>query len=384
MLLDDKEWDLVRCLVTDHLTGTPDPDRTLERYFPGEVADWPFSQDPARYAATVVESAQLASLSDPHPLSIRLLQALLSIPAIKGSIQQPQVQGFLDRLLSAKELLDVCDPFRALILPGTGESFIDRTQTRALLALLAEPDPAKPEPIAMRVVGAKGAKNSGTSYTYSFILHLSASRGITPVRVMLSWSSTAEDIVRDLALHVAERGGKPDPVTDSVKQLRYWARWIVLQAARCNPRRRWWFVLDQCDELDPNSDAVELIAQLAVAIRETTGPGLERPRLVLLGYDDRFADLQLPRMQVYTDTVKPVGEAEVRDFFDCVFREIDRTRRPGVAPDDEQIAELVEVAVRRAIEDAEKAEAKGTPYMQALGFAVEEAVNEYNDCATLP
>jgi hypothetical protein len=374
MLLDDEEWDLVRCLVTDHLTDTPDPYRTLERYFPGEVADWPFSQDPARDAATVVESAQMAALSDPHPLSIRLLQALLSIPAIKVSIQQPQVKGFLNRLLSAKELLDAIDPFRVLILPGTGESFIDRAQTRALLALLAEPDPAKPEPIAMRVVGAK---NSGTSHTYSFILHLSASRGITSVRIMLSRSSTAEDIVRDLALYVAEPGVKPDPVTDSMKRLRYWAQWIVRQAARCNPRRRWWFVFDQCDELDPNSDAVELIAQLAVAIREMTGPGLERPRLVLLGYDDRFADLQLPRRQVYKDTVKPVGEAEVRDFFGCVFRDIDRTRRPGVAPDDERIAKLVEVAVRRAVEDAEKAAAAGTPYMQALGFAVEEAVNEY-------
>jgi hypothetical protein len=277
-------------------------------------------------------------------------------------------------LLSAKELLDAIDPFRVLILPGTGESFIDRAQTRALLALLAEPDPAKPEPIAMRVVGAK---NSGTSHTYSFILHLSASRGITSVRIMLSRSSTAEDIVRDLALYVAEPGVKPDPVTDSMKRLRYWAQWIVRQAARCNPRRRWWFVFDQCDELDPNSDAVELIAQLAVAIREMTGPGLERPRLVLLGYDDRFADLQLPRRQVYKDTVKPVGEAEVRDFFGCVFRDIDRTRRPGVAPDDERIAKLVEVAVRRAVEDAEKAAAAGTPYMQALGFAVEEAVNEY-------
>ena len=144
MLLDDNEWDLVRCLVTDHFTGTPDPCRMLERYFPGEVTDWPFSEDPARYAATVVESAQMASLSDPHPLSIRLLQALLSIPAIKVSVQQPQVKGFLDRLLSAKELLDVFDPFRALILPGTGESFIDRAQTRALLALLEHP--TRPSP----------------------------------------------------------------------------------------------------------------------------------------------------------------------------------------------------------------------------------------------
>ncbi len=124
-----------------------------------------------------------------------------------------------------------------------------------------------------------------------------------------------------------------------------------------------------------------MIAQLAVAIREMTGPGLERPRLVLLGYDDRFADLHLPRRQVYKDVVQPVGEAEVRDFFGCVFRDIDRMRRPGVAPNAERIAKLVEVAVRQVVEDAEKAAAAGTPYMQALRFAVEEAIDAY---ATFP
>lgn len=375
MSLDEEEWDLVRCLVIDHLIGTPDPYGTLRMYFPDEVSGWQVSPVPARYAATIVESARRAPMSDPDPLAIRLLRVLLSISAIKVSAQQPQVQGFLDRLLKAKDALDADDPFRALILPRTGESFIDRTQTRTLLASLVRPDPTKPEPVAMRVVGPK---KSGKSYTFSFILHLSEPRGITPVRVMLSRSSTAEDILRELSVPLVGPGEKPDPVTEPMKRLRHWAQWIVSHVERHNPPGSWWFVFDQCNELDPNSDAVEFIAQLAIAIREMTGPRLKRPRLVLLGYCDQLADLQLPRRQVYEDIVKIVSEADLRAFFGCVFREKDETRRPGSAPDEERMAKLVEVTVRHVVEEATTAAAMGTPYMKALGIAAEEAVDVYD------
>lgn len=373
MPLDDNEWDLVTCLVADHLLGSADPYGELKTYFPNEVAAWPTSPVPAKYAATVIRFAKMTPLSEPQPLPLRLLETLLRIAAVQVSPDVTKLRAFRDRLLQEKAALAAADPFGAMILPGTGEVFIDRAPSRALLASLVAAN-TMPEPVALRVVGEA---KSGKSYTFSFILHLSAPRGIVPVRLMLSRSSTAEDILRDLSIHLAERDEKPDPVTDPVKRLRHWAQWIVRQAARADPPRTWWFVFDQCNELDRNSDAVELIAQLAVAIREMTVAGVPRPRLVLLGYGDEFADLQLPRRQIYLDRVARVGDGELRDFFTCVFRQIDADRGVPPTTDTAVLAELVDVAVQQVLQEAQLAAGAGIPYMKALGLAVEDAVDEY-------
>lgn len=374
MPLDNNEWDLVRLLVTEHITGTSDPYGAVQMHFPQEAPGWGIKSAPAEYAVTIVEAARNASLREPNPLPIRLLQVLLHLPAMDVSMQRPLLVGLLDRLVKAKDALDREDPFSALILPVSGEIFIDRTQTRKLLASLFKPDPAKPEPVAMRVVGEK---KSGKSYTYSFILHLSALPGVTPVHLMLSRSSTAEDILRDLSVQIAGPRDKPESVGDPVKRLKYWARWIVCHAVRYNPPCSWWFVLDQCNELDPSSDAVELIAQLSVAIRELPATTRQRPRLVLLGYGDDLADLQLPPKQIYEDVVRIVSETDLRHFFERVFRDIDNERRPDRVSDGEGIAKLVEVAVRQVIEDAKMGAAGGKPYMPELRRAAEEAVRVY-------
>ena len=375
MPLEDKEWDLVRCLVRDLWTSTPDPYAALALYFPNDVPYWEKSLVPATYAETVIRHARAAPLTDPQPLPIRLLDALLRTDQVRVSVQQPQIQSFFDRLGKERAALAGADPFGALILPGSGEVFINRGRGRAMIASLIKPDPQKPEPVVMRVVGEE---KTGKSYTYSFILHLSSCLGITPVRVMLSRSSVAEDILRDLSVQVAEPDRQPDTVADPVKRLRHWAQWVVLQAVRRQPPRSWWFVFDQCNELDPSSDAVELIAQLAVAIRELTTAGEHRPRMVLLGYGDRLADLQLPRRQVYVDTVDRVGDTELRDFFDQVFLDKAMQQRPGTPIDQTLITRLVDIAVQQVIEDAALAAADGTPYMKALSLAVEEAVDEFS------
>jgi hypothetical protein len=373
MPLADSAWGHITCLVADHLISGPDPVGTVKLQF-REWASWPWNPAPGTYAATIVRHAQLASLTDPDPLPIRLLEALLRIDAVAVSQDQPQLQRYLDTLRKEKAALDSDDPFSSLIFPGSGEAFIDRVQSRAFISTLVTPEAGKPEPVALRVVGEQ---QTGKSYTWWFIVHLATARGIKPVRVVLGRSSTAEDILRDLSLKVAIGDEQPDPVADPVKRLRHWAQWLVGQAARHDPGRTWWFVFDQCNELDENSDAVELIAQLAVAIREMTGDGVRRPRMILLGYGDEYADLQLPRKQVFVDQVAPVTEAELRDFFRAVFREIDRRCRPDQMPDDDELAGLVDVAVDQVLQEAGAAVAEGTPFMTAVRRAVEETVDVY-------
>jgi hypothetical protein len=237
--------------------------------------------------------------------------------------------------------------------------------------------------VVLRVVGEE---QTGKSYTYSFIHHLSVSRSFTPVRLILDRSSTAEDILRDLSLYVARNGDTPRQVDDPVKRMRHWAQWLVEQARHsAAPQSGWWFVFDQCNELDPSSDAVELIAQLAIAVREmTVQPGGLRPRLVLLGYGDQLADLQLPRKQVVVDTVDTVGQSELCDFFSRVFRSVEHQRRPEAAPDEGRLDKMVEVAVQQVLEDAAQAVAEAAAngrslsFMDALGTATEEAVDVYS------
>ena len=174
--------------------------------------------------------------------------------------------------------------------------------------------------------------------------HLSPWCRINPVKVDAD-RATAADVVRDLAVRI-HPDLRPDPVDDPTKRLRYWALWLVEQARRAQGRPWWWFVFDQCNELDPGSDVVEFIAQLAIAIKEMTpAPGEKRPRLILLGYDEHLADIPLPRKQVHPDQVRRASESDVRTFFTGYLNKVSRPVN-GTEPIDDA-ARSIRVGCRR-------------------------------------
>jgi hypothetical protein len=375
MPLTEQEWTLVRCLVVDHLVATANPYAVLHDYFPDHVDVWPVTPVASENADTVVNDAKAANLTDPSPLSIQLLETLSKLQTIKVLPEIHKVTAYLQRLRAEKAALDHDDPFTACILPGSGEVFIDRVPLRAAVRLLVDPPAGIPEPLVLRVSGERSA---GKSYTFSLLQHLSDRCGIQPAKVIVGKTSTAEDVLRDFAVRVAAPGARPDPVEDPTKRLRYWALWLVEQAKRTSPTRPWWFVIDQCNDLDPTSEVVELIAQLAKAVKEATlRPPERRPRLVLLGYGDDLADLPLPRKQVHPDQVRRASEADVKTFFAQYFREAAK-RTQGVETIDETVlGQHVAIAAEQVLREATEAERAGRSYMLALSRAAEGAVDVF-------
>ncbi|HJU96485.1 MAG TPA: hypothetical protein VJ644_00785 [Jiangellaceae bacterium] len=375
MPLTDQDWTLVRCLVVDHLVATANPYAVLQDYFPDHVDLWPVTQVASENADTVVSAAKSASLADPSPLSIQLLEVLSKLDTIKVLPDIDKVTAYLQRLRAEKAALVQDDPFSACILPGSGEVFIDRVPLRASVRLLVDPPDGIPEPLVLRV---SGERSTGKSYTFSLLQHLSDRCGIQPAKVIVGKTSTAGDVLRDFAVRVAAPGARPDPVDDPAKRLRYWALWLVEQARRSSPTRPWWFVIDQCNDLEPTSEVVELIAQLAIAIAEVTPhPAERRPRLVLLGYGDDFADLPVPRKQVHPDQVRRASEADVRTFFAQYFREAAKRSQGSETVDETALGQHVAIAAEQVLREAAEAEQAGRSYMLALARAAEGAVDVF-------
>ncbi|MFC7496299.1 MULTISPECIES: hypothetical protein [unclassified Nocardioides] len=380
MPLDEGEWDTVQGLVEDYLVGTADPYGALKDLFPDLVAQWTITAVPARNARYIVLRARNVAPGDPDPFSIRLLDGLLRIKEI-GLLQATEfdrLRDFRDRLERERQAFAKLDPFAARVL-GSGEIFINRVSTRKLLRDLTKPEPKRPVPLAMRVIGES---RLGKSYTYSFILHLSGFVSVQPVPVYLDESYTAADILRDVSTKIAPEGAEPRSVDDPAKRLAHWADWIVARANESTDDRAFWFVFDQCNELDPSSDAVELIAHLARVIKS---PAIHepartlRPKLVLLGYNDQLPDLGLPPKQVFVDTVTEVDEHELTRFFDHVFREVHEEVHPEEAPDEAQLASQVADSVQRATEDAKEATTLGQCYMEALAESAADAIDLFRE-----
>jgi hypothetical protein len=375
MPLDQHEWDLVCQLVLDDLVGTDNPFQVLKTYFPDDIGHWHITNVASDNARMLVNLAQNASAADDEPLSIRLLGVLTRLPAIQVAkpAELAKVTEYLDRLRAEKAAMDRIDPYQARVLPGSGRVFLDRVQVRSSLRRMVEPEAGRPQPIVLRVIGGRDV---GKSYTYQLIQHLAAPCGFAYARVVLDRSSTASDIMRELQLQVAREALPDDTIADPIKKLRYWALWVA-QQVQLTPDQWWWIVFDQCDELDPGSDAVELIAQLSSVVSEMSlGSGVRRPRLLLLGYGDNLADLPLPPKQVVWDTVSPISEPDLRDFFTAVLREA-QERQNGGTVDEARLAEHVAVAVREVIAAAEERQEQGACYMRAVATATEGVLDVY-------
>jgi len=375
MPLSEQEWTLVRCLVVDHLVATANPYAVLQMYFPDEVDSWRVTPVASDNADTLVNQAKAAGLAGAAPLAIRLLDTLSGLNEIQVLPEIHKLTAYVERLRAEKAALEHDDPYTACVLTGSGEVFIDRQPVRASIRQLVDPPSGVPEPLVLRVTGENAA---GKSYTFSLLQHLSERCGLQPARVIVGKTSTAEDVLRDLAVRIAQPGARPDPVDDPTKWLRYWALWLVEQARRSSPTRPWWFVIDQCNDLDAGSEVVELIAQLAVAIAEITpAPTERRPRLVLLGYGDELADLPLPPKQIHPDEVRRASETDVEAFFTQFFREATKRKAGSAALDEALLGKHVAVAVEQVIREAQNAERAGGSYMRALSRSAEGALDVF-------
>jgi len=380
MPLEEQEWDLVRCLVEEFLVGTADPFVPLHQHFPDLVGGWTLKSVPAHNARFLVSQARQARPTDEAPFSLRLLTVLVGLQEIEmqRAAEHAALRRFLERLQAEQAASHDHDPFDALILVS-GDVFIDRLPTRTLLRQLARPEPHKPVPLALRVVGGE---RLGKSYTYSFIVHISGFRDVAAVPVFLDSSYTAADILRDLATKIAPDGSAPREVDDPAKRIRHWADWLVARAIERTEERALWFVFDQCNELDPTSDAVQLIAQLAINVQN---PGLHgpppelRPKLVLLGYGDALPDLQLPRKQVVVDQVVKLEAQQLGSFFSAVFRDIHAHGLPGQPIDEEQLEATVAASVARVLQDAQEAVDDGGCYSRAVNESVADVVDFYRE-----
>ncbi|HEU5266845.1 MAG TPA: hypothetical protein VFU35_09090 [Jatrophihabitans sp.] len=377
MTLEDVEWTLVKRLVIDDLVSAADPYNVLRLYFPDDVPHWRVTQVATENADLLVETAKRSQLSDDHPFSIRLLETLARLDTIRT--QKPddltRLRQFLDRLTAEKAALRSEDHFGVTVLPFSGEAFIDRKPVRGSLRRLVEPG-GGPQPIALFVTGEK---DSGKSFTYSLIRHLAQPYRFVPLKVLLSPTTTAEDMLRDFRVLINTKR-RPDAVPDPAKRRRYWAQWLVAEARRAYPDQPCWFVIDQGNELDPNSDAVDFIAHLADAISETGAlPNAQPHRLVLLGWSRDPAELfRLPPKQILLpEYISPINEDDLREFFEQQFR-----RAPDDADgaeQDEDWSEYVDIAVRHVIDDAQQARRDGGCYMRAIASATQGVLDEFSN-----
>ncbi|MFD3554657.1 AAA family ATPase [Streptomyces goshikiensis] len=371
MPLTDTEWGLVTTWVRDYFLDTLDPrERLTQSDFSAEfIGDLPLTNKSGPNAVTLVHAAR-----KDIGLQCHLLGALVDLDELSVLEAGAEARRFLDRLLDdARVHSSEQDHFLATVLRNGTEVFIDRAELRKRLReFLADPE--------QTVLVVDGEPDSGRSYTYSLLRYLGQHCGFRPVRVTLSRTSTADQVVRRLAEFVGdphEGNGPydPSPLNDRLPSVEDAVHRIVSRATTAD--EQFWLVLDECDRLDVNSDVWDCIGQLALAIYDRTAkPGETLPRLVLLGYPTQR---QLPyyvRKNVCRDTARAVGPDDLRGFFRTFFQEAPAPAPAPAAgaptPDD-----LVEVAVP-AILDAARSPGDDS-YMRKVCTACEQTVRLYRE-----
>ncbi|MFF2576393.1 AAA family ATPase [Streptomyces goshikiensis] len=369
MPLTDTEWGLVTTWVRDYFLDTLDPRERLTQsdFSPEFIGDLPLTNKSGPNAVTLVHAARRDI-----GLQCHLLGALVDLDELSVLEAGAEARRFLDRLLEdARVHSSTQDHFLATVLRNGTEVFIDRAELRKRLReFLADPE--------QTVLVVDGEPDSGRSYTYSLLRYLGQHCGFRPVRVTLSRTSTADQVVRRLAEFVGDPGagsGPYDPsrLNDRLPSVEDAVHRIVSRATTAD--EQFWLVLDECDLLDAGSDVWDCIGQLALAIYDRTAkPGETLPRLVLLGYPTQR---QLPyyvRKNVCRDTARAVGPEDLRGFFRAFFQE---TPAPAPAAGAPAPGELVEVAVP-AILDAARGPGDDS-YMRKLCTACEQTVRLYRE-----
>lgn len=388
MPLETPEWDKVTEWVREYLLDSTDPYTQLRHAgFPSEfVGGLPLTAVSAHNARVLVSSSHRTVDGQ-----VRLLRALVLNDRLRNLPYVRDAEEYLDRLERDAEAHASQDVFRTQLLHGGAEVFLDREELRETLRAFVADDHKS-------VLLVDGEPHSGRSYTYAFIRYLSQHRRFCPARVLLGPTTTATKVVRRLASFVSDpRAGVVPPLAteldDPLPALDEAVHWVVVQATGAEDL--FWFVLDDCDRLDPGSDVWDLIGQLALAIYEYEPVRrAQAPRLVLLGYGEAMRQLPYElRHSLCRDRARPAGPGDVRAFFDRYVRERPPPSLAALAAEEREaaLAGLVDTAVDEVLAAAGGADG-GTPgggpgrpggesYMRRLGTAVEGAVRVYR---TLP
>lgn len=393
MPLETTEWETVKEWALVHLFKTLDPHSALERagFATAFVTRLKLTARPADNAAELVGES-LRSI----PGQVTLLDALLRTGLAEHE-DAHMARGFLARLREDAETHGSQDPFGRYLLKNGTEAFVDREDLRKeLRSFVANPHTA--------VLVVDGEPDSGRSYTYTFIRHIGQHHRFRPVRVILDPASTAVRVLGQLAAFVeADSALSParspvlspaPPGTSGLNDLlptRYSAVLRVVREAT-DPEAPVWFVLDDCDRLDPGSDVWELIGQLARAVSEyEPKPGEQPPRLVLLGYSEAARPLPHDlRNSIQRDRARVAGPAELEAFFTRCFQEVPppvRFRDLGPQEREAALAELAQVALTEVLHAVGEPREGAAPedgdardrdcYMRRLCSAVEGAVRVY-------
>ncbi|MFI8520839.1 trypsin-like peptidase domain-containing protein [Streptomyces sp. NPDC085481] len=369
MPLTETEWGLVTSWVRDHLLDNPDPrTRLLGTALTTDfVADLPLTPDRDENARRIVGAARRDVAHQRRLLdALARLDALDRLDAADAVGRGTEVRSLLGRLREDEEVRHSAqDPFETLVLRGGTEVFIDRSELREKLRrFVADPE--------QTVLVVDGEPDSGRSYTYHLIRHLGQHCGFRPVRVTLSRTSTAARLVGRLAEFVSGPSVdglplNPTQLNDPLPSLDDAVHRIVSRATAAEDR--FWLVLDECDQLDPNADVWDCIGKLALAIYEHTAVRRDAvPRLVLLGYSTAMRQLPYDiRKNEVRDTARAVGADELREFFGRFLAEA-----PD-APPVELLPGLVDSTVAEVLRVAEAAD-HADSYMRRVCTAVEEVV----------
>ncbi|MFE0735985.1 trypsin-like peptidase domain-containing protein [Streptomyces sp. NPDC058855] len=379
MPLTETEWGLVTGWVRDHLLDTPEPrERLLDAGLPADfVEDLPLTPDAGRNALLVVEAAR-RDLAHQR----RLLAVLASLDAL-AAIDDPyahapgaEARTLLTRLRDDERLLrSPRDPFLSTLLQHGTVAFLDRTELREKLRALTA-DAERP------VLVVDGPPDSGRSYTYEFIRHLGQHCGFRPVRVTLSRTTTAARLVERLAAFVAGPGRdeiplNPTRLNDPLPAYEDAVHRVVARASASG--ERFWLVLDDCDRLDPGSDAWDCIGVLARAVYEHAPVRIgTAPRLVLLGHPT--GRRQLPyevRKTEYRDTTRQLDEGDLRAFFAGFFAE---ECAPGGGAVLRELTDTAVTEVLRAAESRDPAES----WSRRVCTAVEDVVRLHRVFRAVP
>ncbi|MFD0270842.1 AAA family ATPase [Streptomyces sp. NPDC127106] len=365
MPLRDTEWILVTEWVRDHLLDTPDPHNRLTGC--GFSEKFVGSLELIAVAQVNAENLVRASRATIDS-QVFLLDVLVTRPEMIPLPAIGQAREFLSRLEEDRRVhASDQDPFFAVLLRSGAEAFVDREDLRKRLQeFLADPDKT--------VLAVDGEPDSGRSYTYNLIRYLGQHRGFRPVRITLTQTSTAAQLIRRLAGFVRDRRDPVPPL--NAAQLNDPQSWIaeavheVVARATMVPERLW-FVIDDCDRLDAHSDVWDCIGQLAQAIFDF-GPGSDEavPRLVLLGYGPTMPQLSPDvSKNMCLDTARTAGPDDVEAFFRQFFT------NPPVSADEDELTALVELCAT-AVMGAARAPGQGS-YMRRLCEAAETAVRTH-------
>ncbi|WP_328972688.1 AAA family ATPase [Streptomyces sp. NBC_00239] len=373
MPLTEPQWDIVTEWVGSYLLNNIDPHSTLRAYGFDETFIKSVSLT-WRSGENAVEVVTAITRKKPKIRDQFLLVDTLIRHTKVGMLAEtePMAREFREILQKDLEQKSSEDHYLSTVLGGA-EVFIDRAELRKSVRKLVD------DPRGM-VLLVDGAPDSGRSYTFSYIRHLAQHCEFTPVRVVLSRTSTAAEVLQELATWVApdttdHRTGlatlNATQLNDPQARLQNDANSVVRWATASE--ERFWLVFDECDRLDVNSDVWDCIGKLARAIYGNARPE-SAPRLVLLGYSPSMPHLphEIRNYQCW-DTARVLEEKDLRGFFNELFT--GSPEPPGPPSDFEGVAALVDAAVSEALRAAQ-GPGEGS-YMQRICTAAEAAVRVY-------